>query len=164
MTIPVDGPALRRIFSHYPTGVTIVTTTHEGQPCGLTVNSFTSVSLEPPLILICLARHARAHRCVEVTHHFAVNILTAGQEALARLFATKVEDKFRGLSYRPSPGGDPILDGVHGWLDCEVVATHPGGNTHTIYVALVTAMDVGAGAPLVFHHGAYTRLGSATRS
>jgi 3-hydroxy-9,10-secoandrosta-1,3,5(10)-triene-9,17-dione monooxygenase reductase component len=160
---PLDGIELRRIAGHYPTGVTVVTTMHEGRPCGLTVNSFTTVSLDPPLVLICVGHTARASVCVEASGRFAVNVLAEDQEAIARVFADKsIEDKFAGLRYRPSPTGQPLLEGIHAWLDCEVTARHEGGRTHTIYVALVRAAVVLEGRPLVFHHGAYERLGAAT--
>ena len=152
------GPHLRRVAGHFPTGVTVVTTTYEGRPCGITVNSFTSVSLEPPLILVSISRKARAHVCLEATGRFAVNVLSEGQEAIARLFASTAEEKFAGLVVRPSPLGNPLLDGIYAWLDCEVVARHAGVRTHTIYVARVDALASGPGRPLVFHVGAYTRL------
>lgn len=163
MSQDVDGPTLRRIAGHFPTGVTIVTTLHEGRPCGLTVNSFASVSLDPPTVLICLGHTARAYTCVEATGRFAVNVLAEHQEAIARVFADKtIEEKFAGLRHGPSPGGQPLLEGIHAWLDCEVTARHPGGRTHTIFVARVTAVGVGEGQPLLFHLGTYGRIGAAT--
>lgn len=158
MTEPVGGRALRRAAGRFPTGVAVVTTSRDGVPCGLTVNSFASVSLDPPLVLVCLSRAARAYRCVEATGRFAVNVLADGQEAVARVFSSTSEDKFRRLAHRSSPHGNPILDGVHAWLDCEVVARHGGGRTHTIYVARVLALAAGVGRPLVFHGGRYTSL------
>lgn len=161
----VDADTLRRVAGHFPTGVTVVTTVHDGRPCGLTVNSFTSVSLDPPLVLVCVARSARAYACIDAEGRFTVNVLSEGQEPIARLFASKVaENKFSDLAHRPSPHGFPILDGAHAWLDSEVVARHPGGNTHTIYVARVTALATGAGRPLIFHAGRYSGLGGATNA
>ncbi len=122
------------------------------------MNSFTSVSLDPPLVLVCVSRAARAFGCIEATGRFAVNVLGEGQESVARLFASLAETKFAGLAHRSSPAGNPILDGVSAWLDCEVVARHDGGRTHTIYVGRVTAHDAPGGRPLVFHAGRYTRL------
>lgn len=154
----VEGADLRRIAGRFPTGVAVVTATHDGRPCGLTVNSFASVSLDPPLVLVCLSQAARALECVEASGRFTVNVLAEGQEHLARLFASLETDKFAGLDHHASPGGGPVLAGVHAWLDCEVVARHPGGRTHTIFVARVTAFAAGGGRPLVFHAGSYTRL------
>lgn len=155
----VDARALRRVAGHFPTGVTVVTTTlGDGRPCGLTVNSFTSVSLEPPVVLVCVARSARAHACVEATGRYLVNMLAEGQERVARVFASRSEDKFADVAWHRSPGGQPIFDGAHAWIECEVIARYPGGTTHTIYVGRVTALGTRRGRPLVFHGGAYVRL------
>lgn len=154
----VEGADLRRVAGRFPTGVTVVTTTHGGRPCGLTVNSFASVSLDPPLVLVCVSHAARAFKCIDAEGRFTVNVLAEGQDRVARLFASTVADKFASLSYRRSPAGDPILDGVHAWMDCEVVARHPGGRTHTVYVGRVTALAAGTGRPLVFYTGKYTGL------
>lgn len=154
----VDAADLRRVAGHFTTGVTVVTATQEGRPCGLTVNSFTSVSLDPPLVLVCLARSARAYGCVDRAGRFVVNVLAEGQEDVARLFASRSEDKFGGLAYHASRHGNPIIDGAHAWLECEVVARHPGGHTHTIYVARVIDLASGRGRPLIFHGGQYRSL------
>ncbi|OGO71968.1 MAG: hypothetical protein A3H36_08420 [Chloroflexi bacterium RIFCSPLOWO2_02_FULL_71_16] len=155
---PVAAGDLRRVAGRFPTGVTVVTATAAGRPCGLTVSSFTSVSLEPPLVLVCIARTARAYACFEAAQKFAVNVLADDQEAVARLFASLSEDKFRGLAYRPSPAGHPLLEGVHAWLDCETAARYEAG-THTVYLARVTDLGAGSGRPLLFYRSAYARLG-----
>lgn len=134
---------------------------HEGRPCGLTVSSFTSVSLEPPLVLVCIARTARACACFEAARGSAVNVLAEDQERISRLFARLAEDKFREIADRPSPAGHPLLDGAHAWLDCEVVARYEGG-THAIYVARVTDLGIGTGLPPIFHRVHYARLDVAT--
>lgn len=154
----VDAASLRRVAGHFPTGVTVVTATHDGRPCGLTVNSFTSVSLEPPLVLVCVARSARAYACVDAEARFVVNVLAEGQEEIARLFASRSADKFAEIAHRPSPSGAPIIDGAHAWIECEVIARYPGGHTHTIYVARATALATGHGRPLVFYGGQYGAL------
>jgi flavin reductase (DIM6/NTAB) family NADH-FMN oxidoreductase RutF len=148
---------LRRVGGRFVTGVTVVTAQHENEPCGLTVNSFATVSLEPPLLLVSISKKARAYRCIDAAGHFAVNVLSEDQEAISRLFASTAEGKFARLVYRPSPRGDPLLDGIIAWLDCEIVARYPGG-THTIFVGRVTALWAGEGRPLLFHSGTYTRL------
>lgn len=159
MSGDLPGAELRRVAGRYPTGVAVVATLHDGRPCGLTVNSVTSVSLDPPLVLVAVSRSARAYACFEASGRFAVNVLAEHQEALARLFASREQDKFAGVSYTTSPHGQPILDGVCAWLDCEVAERHEGGRTHTIFVARVVAMGEGPGAsPLVFHNARYTRL------
>lgn len=159
MSQPVEGSELRRVAGHFPTGVSVVTATAaDGRPCGLTVNSFTSVSLEPPLVLVCISTAARAHVCIEARRAFGVNVLSEGQEAIARAFASTVEDKFGQLEHHPSPAGHPLFAGIHAWLDCEVVEHGHGGVTHTIFIARVTGLGVGSGRPLVFHAGRYTKL------
>lgn len=155
----ISGADLRRTAGYFATGVTILTTLHEGQPHGLTVSSFASVSLDPPTILACLAQHARTKAMVDATRRFAVNLLAEDQEDVSRLFASKDEDKFGRIRTRPSPAGQPLLEGILAWLDCQVVARHPGGNTHTIYVAVVTSFGIGDGQPLLFYRGGYTRVG-----
>jgi len=157
----LEGPDLRRIAGHFPTGVAVVTAHRAGAPCGLTVNSFTTVSLEPPLILVCIARHARAHACMAEARRFAVNVLAEDQEDLARLFASLAEDKFAGLAYSLSPGGAPLLQGSHAWLDCEEVGRHDGGRTHDIVVGRVTAGAAGRGRPLAFYASRYARLATS---
>ncbi len=158
----VDAASLRRVAGHFTTGVTVVATTHQGRPCGMTVNSFVSVSLDPPLVLVCLAHSARAFSCVDAEGRFAVNVLAEGQEDVARLFASRSEDKFAEVEHHLSPHGSPILEGAHAWLDCEVVARYPGGRTHTIYVARVVGLAAGRGRPLVFHAGQYRSLEPTT--
>jgi flavin reductase (DIM6/NTAB) family NADH-FMN oxidoreductase RutF len=156
--VTVDGADLRRVAGRFPTGVAVVTTTHEGRPCGLTVNSLASVSLDPPLVLVCVSRAARAFRCIDAEGRFTVNVLAEGQERIAHLFASTATDKFAGLEHRASPNGGPILSGAHAWLDCDVIARHAGGRTHTIYVGRVTALAGGIGRPLVFYAGRYGAL------
>lgn len=154
----VDPLALRRIAGRFATGVSVVTTVHRDTLCGITVNSFTTVSLRPPLVLIAISKKARAHTCLEGSGRCAVNVLAEGQEHIARLFASLAEDKFAGLRYRLSPGGQPLLTGTHAWLECEVVARRGGGRTHTLYTASVTAVGAGRGRPLIFHRRAYASL------
>jgi flavin reductase (DIM6/NTAB) family NADH-FMN oxidoreductase RutF len=155
--LTVDGSDLRRVAGAFATGVTVVTARHAGAPCGLTVNSFASVSLEPPLVLVCISRAARAQGCIEASGGFAVNVLAADQEPIARLFASLEEDKFAAVEHRPSPRGNPLIAGACAWLDCEIVASHPGG-THTIHVGRVTALESTSRPPLVFHRGRYALL------
>ena len=159
----VDGAALRRVAGHFATGVTVVTAAADGRPCGLTVNSFASVSLDPPLVLVCLSRIARAYPCVDAAPRFVVNVLAEGQDDLARVFASTSTDKFAAFEHTSSPGGAPVFRGVHAWFECETIARHPGGRTHTIHVARVTALATGHGRPLIFHSGRYGSLAATER-
>jgi 3-hydroxy-9,10-secoandrosta-1,3,5(10)-triene-9,17-dione monooxygenase reductase component len=154
----VTPDAFRRVAGRFATGVTIVTTLAGGTPWGLTVNSLTTVSLDPPLVLVSVSKRARAYAALARSRRFAVNVLADGQAPLARLFASLAEDKFDGVEYRRSPGGQPLIRGIHAWLDCAVVRTHAGGRTHTLFIAEVRAAAGGRGRPLVYHRRRYTRL------
>jgi flavin reductase (DIM6/NTAB) family NADH-FMN oxidoreductase RutF len=143
----------------FPTGVTVVAGHEsEGEPYGLTVNSFTSVSLQPPLVLVCIARTASSHDRLIGASTFAVSVLSAGQLELARRFAREPsEGRFNGVAWRPSAMGDPILSEAAAWLACEVERVLPGGD-HSILVGRVSASGASRRPVLMFHRG---RMGSA---
>ena len=153
--MPVDPEMLRAVMRHWPTGVAILTSRHAGQTHGMTVNSFTSISLEPPLVLACIERIVRTHALVEQSHVFAVSFLRQGQEWISDRFAgrdTENADRFLGLSTYTAVTGAPILADNLGHLDCSVVAAHRAGD-HTIFVAEVVSATVGtawavAGTPV----------------
>lgn len=153
-----DAARYRQVLGHFATGVTVVTTASGGAPAGLAVNSFTSVSLAPPLIAFCVARTSSTWPRIEAAGAFCVNILAEDQEALCRVFATSGRDKFRGVGWRPAESGAPILAGALAWVDCFVEAEHPGGD-HLIVVGRVREVGVGReGRPLVFYRGGYGRF------
>jgi flavin reductase (DIM6/NTAB) family NADH-FMN oxidoreductase RutF len=156
----VDPIELRSVLSLFPTGVTVVATRHvpEGA-CGLTANAFTSVSLEPPLVLVSVDRSSNTFPCIERRGFFSVNVLAAGQEHLAIAFALKGEDKFGEVPHRRGGSGAPFIDGAVAWLECRVEAAHPGGD-HAILVARVERMERPdeERPPLVFHRGSYTTV------
>jgi len=164
----VLGPDdFRRAMSHFATGVTIITAWDaDHRPTGLTASSFTSVSLHPPLILVCVSQKAQSYPAIKAAGRFAVNILCTGQEAVSRRFATAPtatgDEKFAGLDYRPGAGGLPILDDALAAIECTVVHAYPGGD-HTIFVAQVDAADCRDHAglePLLYFRGKYSRLHS----
>ena len=164
----VLGPDdFRCAMSHFATGVTIITAWDaDHRPTGLTASSFTSVSLHPPLILVCVSQKAQSYPAIKAAGRFAVNILCTGQEAVSRRFATAPsasgEEKFAGLEYRPGAGGLPVLDDALAALECTVVHAYPGGD-HTIFVAQVDAADCRDQAglePLLYFRGKYSRLHS----
>ncbi len=140
MTIETDF--FRQVMGQFATGVTVVTTcSHEGL-AGLTVNSFTSVSLNPPLVLICVDLYSTALPFIRASGTFAVNILTSEQEALSRCFATSSEERYEHFchaSYHIAATGSPILDGALAFIDSRIVAEYPGGD-HVIFLAQVVAM------------------------
>jgi flavin reductase (DIM6/NTAB) family NADH-FMN oxidoreductase RutF len=152
----VDPLQLRRVLSRFPTGVTIVATKHRPSGvCGLTVNAFASVSLEPPLVLVCVDRGSNTHGCIEASGVFTVNVLATGHEELATAFAQKREDKFDGVGHRLAHTGAPIIDGVVAWLECRVTEVLEGGD-HTIFLGEVLGAEEGEGRPLVFFRSGYT--------
>jgi flavin reductase (DIM6/NTAB) family NADH-FMN oxidoreductase RutF len=155
----VDPTEYRRVLGHFPTGVTIVTAAGPGGPVGLAVNSFTSVSLRPPLIAFFPAHTSGSWPVIRQAGGFCVNVLGAHQEELARTFATPGTDRFRDLPYRPAPAtGAALLNGAVAWLDCVIEAVTPAGD-HDFVLGRVVAMGTGGpNGALVFHHGHYHTL------
>jgi 3-hydroxy-9,10-secoandrosta-1,3,5(10)-triene-9,17-dione monooxygenase reductase component len=126
-----------------------------GRPVGMTCQSFSSVSLAPPMVLFCPARTSRAWPLMEEAGFFCVNLLAKDQEELSGRMATKADEKFEGVAWSTSKNGAPVLDGVLGHVDCTVHAVHEAGD-HYVVVGRVDALEVGdADAPLVFFRGGY---------
>ena len=141
-------------MSCFPTGVTVVATRDgDGQPLGLTVNSFTSVSLDPPLVLICINRHANSHDPLLQAGGFTVSILSGAQEDIAARFATRPsEGRFEGIEWRPAPSGNPVLAGCAAWLDCSIHEIVTAGD-HTIVLGRLRAAHWTDEPALLFHRG-----------
>jgi len=153
-----DQDAFRRTLGQFATGVTIITAVSDGEPAGVAANSFTSVSLDPPLVLFCVARTSTTWPRIEKARKFAVNILGEHQEELSRLFATKGADRFGQTDWHLGVGGSPVLHNTIAYLDCEFWAEYDGGD-HVIVVGRV--LDLGVhrdGVPLVFFQGGYGQL------
>lgn len=151
----LDNRSLRDVFGSFVTGVTVVTTVDlDGRIHGCTANSFSSVSLEPPLILWSQARAARSHGAFADSPRFVVNILSQGQRKLSDRFASDSGDKFSGVEWIPGVGGVPILGGVCAHIECRKVANYPGGD-HTIFLGEVDAVLKSGLPPLVFGSGKY---------
>lgn len=158
MTIPADQfkSAMRR----WGSGVSILTTRREGGIMGITVSSFCSLSLSPPLILVCVDKKARSHPLIERHRAFAVNVLKAGQERLSELAAGHAGDEgnwLEGVPYRKAATGAPILNESLAWFDCALEAIHDGGD-HTIFIGRVEAAGHSEGRPLLYYEGDYHRL------
>ena len=156
----IDDTEFRRVMGHFPTGVTIVTSlSGDGSPCGLTVNAFSSLSLEPPLVLVCVEAAADSFRCIEAAGIFAVNILEEARgESLSRRFSTwGVDDKFRGVAYREERTGAPILEAALAWVDCRVTRMVAAGD-HAVFIGEVLDGDAHEGSPLVYYRGGYGRF------
>lgn len=156
MSRAIDSATFRHVLGHYPTGVCVVTTIEpDGGPAGMAVGSFTSVSLDPPLVGFLPDAKSTSWPRIERAGRFCVNILAQGQEDLCRVFAMKGGDKFSGVGWRRSPAGLPVLDGVVAWIDCELDAVHPTGD-HYFVTGLVTAMQAEhPSSPLLFVQGGY---------
>jgi len=153
-----DRNELRRVMGHFATGVTIVTTHDtEGRCYGLTANAVTSVSLDPPLVLVCVDKRAESYPAFDLSQVFVVNILGEHQEELSRRFAVSGGDKFVDLPCRNGGTGAPIIEGALAHVECRVVATHDAGD-HTIYVGEVESADAVDGHPLLFFRGRYHQL------
>jgi 3-hydroxy-9,10-secoandrosta-1,3,5(10)-triene-9,17-dione monooxygenase reductase component len=156
---PLTDQAMRKMRGLIASGVTVVTTVHEGQLRGITVSAFAAVSLEPPLVLICLANESESRAWIAESGIFAVNILSDEQEFLSERFAARapiVNTRFEGVPYHTSITGSPLLEGSIAWYDCRVEAMHDGGD-HTIFVGRVEAVGFGAEGkpPLVYFANRY---------
>lgn len=151
-----DPRLFRDVVGAFPTGVTVVTAPG---PAGLTTNAFSSVSLDPPLVLVCFDNGSRTLPAVRESGRYAVNVLRAGQEDLAAVFASKAvaEAKFASVTHTIAHGV-PVLDDALAWIACEVVSLVDAGD-HTIGIGRVEALEVFEGDPLLFFRGAYRTLG-----
>ncbi len=154
----VDFSALRKTLGAFVTGVTVVTTVDEEErPRGMTANSFTSVSLTPPLILVCIGNHAASYGVFAETDRFAVNILADTQQGVSSLFASRAHDKFDGAAWRTEKTGAPILEDTLGYLDCSVHGRIVAGD-HLVLIGRVEKFDSSGGRPLGFFDGGYIRF------
>lgn len=155
----LDSSEFRRVMGHFATGVTVVTSRRaDGQPCGLTVNAFCSLSLDPLLVSVAVERAAESHGCIEAAGVFAVNVLPEECEALSRRFSSwGVQDKFRGVAFHAELTGAPVLADALAWLDCRVWQAVPAGD-HTLFLGEVLAADASGGAPLLYYRGGYGRF------
>ena len=155
----LDPEQLRRSMRAWSSGVTIVTAAHAGDHHGMTVSSFTSVSLEPPLIIISLHTESRTHRLVTASGAFAVNILGASQQELSERFAKSGgDDRFEGLETETLITGAPTLVGALARLDCRVQQVIPVGMNTLFLAEVVAARGDGEGSPLVYHNRHYREL------
>lgn len=149
---------LRSAFGHYATGVAIITARGAGgQPVGMTANSFSSLSLDPPLVLWNIAHASGNYEAFRSADCFAVHVLHAGQGELARVFSTKNIDRFAGVETSAGASGAPLLSDFHARFDCETHAHHEGGD-HLIIVGRVLAAEVRAGVPLLFYRGRFAAV------
>jgi flavin reductase len=156
----VDSTLFRQIMGRFATGVTILTVNHEGEMRGITVNSLTSISLDPPLVLVSIDKRARTHYLLEHASHFAISILSIEQKDWSDRFAGRLGDlhaQFADIPHRLSPSGAPYIDGSLAVMHCRTTAIYPGGD-HSIFLAIMEEASQGIDAPpLLFFRGRYTQ-------
>jgi flavin reductase (DIM6/NTAB) family NADH-FMN oxidoreductase RutF len=153
-----DSAKYRQVLGHFPTGVTVVTAVRGDEPVGLAVGSFSSVSLDPPLVGFFPDRSSSSWPKIREAGSFCVNILGEDQEDVCRRFAMKGDDKFAGLGWKPAGSGAPLLDGVIAWIDCDIAEVVETGD-HFLVLGAVRDLGVAHdGGPLVFFRGGYARV------
>ncbi len=153
-----DSKEQRRIMGRFATSVTVVSTiVGKGDTWGMTANAVTSLSLDPPLVLVAVARGNQTHDYVRESRCFAINILSADQEQLSNRFATVGPKNFSDLEVKTAVTGSPILVGAIGYVDCKLTDILPGGD-HAIFIGEIVAGDAGDGKPLLFYNGRYVQL------
>lgn len=149
----------KAVMRHFPTGVTVVTSMREGEPRGVTVSAFASVSVDPPLVLICINREARSYLYISSSQVFCVNILAGNQRYLAERFASHIrEHQFDGVKYDTDVTGAAVLRGTVAHLDCEVVEEHHAGS-HSIFIGKVVSAKSRTGSPLGYYNGDFHDFG-----
>nr|WP_328478090.1 3-hydroxy-9,10-secoandrosta-1,3,5(10)-triene-9,17-dione monooxygenase reductase subunit [Actinoplanes sp. NBC_00393] len=152
----VNTRRFRRVFGHFCTGVTVITTADADGPAGFACQAFAPLSLDPPLVLFCPQDLSDTWRRIRSRGVFCVNVLADDQRDVSRAFGMRGVDKFAGVPWHPAPSGAPILDGALTWADCRVESVHPGGD-HAIVIGRVTTLgDCRDAGPLLFHKGRYT--------
>lgn len=158
-TTDIDSVRFREVLGSYPTGVTVITAIGEdGRPAGMAVGSFTSVSLDPPLVAFLPDRSSSSFPKIRTASSFCVNVLAADQESVCRAFATRGGDKFAGVDWEPASSGAPRLDGVAAWIDCDFESVQEAGD-HYIVLGRVRELDsIDSRLPLVFFQGGYGRF------
>jgi len=154
----IDPRELRNVMGNFATGVTIITTKDAtGKPFGLTANAFSSLSLDPPLLLICVDKKVDCYACFEESKVFGVNFLSEGQDQLSTRFATKGIEKFENVPYTLGESGVALLDGALVHIECKLVNAYEGGD-HTIYIGEIQRAAILGDRPLLFFRGKYYQL------
>jgi flavin reductase (DIM6/NTAB) family NADH-FMN oxidoreductase RutF len=154
----IGADDFRRVLGHFASGVTIVTTCDaDGRPAGLTVSAFCSLSLDPPLVLVCVDHKSQSYPALRDAGRFAVNVLRREQEDASRRFASTRLDKFDGVPHTQSALGLPLLDDALAHIECTTVTQHAVGD-HTIFIGRVERASASTGEPLLYHRSRYARL------
>ncbi|HUF04922.1 MAG TPA: flavin reductase family protein [Aridibacter sp.] len=156
----ISNQEFRNALATFASGVTVVTAaTPDGKLYGLTVSAFCSVSLEPPLVLVCIEKTARCHDAFKVAERLVVNVLAEEQRQVSERFATQLEDKFEGMDYSLNENGTPVIEGAATVLECAVRESCEGGD-HTIFILEVVNTQVTGKRPLLYFAGIYRTLGA----
>jgi flavin reductase (DIM6/NTAB) family NADH-FMN oxidoreductase RutF len=154
----LDPAELRRVYGAFPTGVTAIAALIDGQPVGIAASSFTSVSLDPPLVSVCVAHSSTTWPVLRDASRFGVSVLGADQERAGRQLSSRGGDRFADLQWRATTDGAVLLEGASAWLECSTEAQHRAGD-HDIVVLRVHDVDADhAIKPLVFHASQFRRL------
>lgn len=152
----IDGNHFRHVLGHFLTGVTVITAIDpdSGEPVGMAASSFTSLSMDPPLVLFCAGNTSGTWARIQAAGRFAVNMLAEDGEVLSRQMSGRA-DKYEGVAWHAEQSGSPVLDDALAWIDCTIEAVHPGGD-HAIVVGRVLGMDARDGVgPLAYYRGGY---------
>jgi len=155
--MPIDEAGFKQAMSQFASGVTIVTTEHEGKLYGMTVASFASLSLRPPLVLVSVEKSVKTHDAIAGARKFGVSILAQNQGDISGRFASRIDDKFEGVPIRTGETGVPLIEGAICTIECLLHNQLPGGD-HSIFVGEVMDAQISEGAPLVYFRSGYREL------
>jgi flavin reductase (DIM6/NTAB) family NADH-FMN oxidoreductase RutF len=155
--MPIDDAHFRLAMSHFASGVTIVTTSHDGKPFGMTVASFASLSLHPPLVLVCIERSVKTHDAIAAAGKFGVSILSSAQADISSKFASRNDDKFGGVELVPGEMDVPLIAGALTAIECRVYDQLPGGD-HSIFIGEVLKIHTTEGDPLLYFRSGYREI------
>ncbi|MBA52203.1 MAG: monooxygenase [Acidimicrobiaceae bacterium] len=151
----IDSAEFRNVLGHFPTGVTAVTAVNNGKPIGMAIGSFTSVSLEPPLVAFLPGKESGSWKEIREAGSFCVNVMGQDQMEVCGVMASRAEDKFADVEWSPAGSGSPIISGSIAYIDCDIEMIHDGGD-HDIVIGRVLKLEVmDSKSPLVFFQGNY---------
>ena len=151
----IDAGDFRNVLGHFPTGVAAVTAVTDQGPVGMAIGSFTSVSLDPPLVAFLPGKTSASWLAIKESGSFCVNVMAHDQMALCGVMASRAEDKFVDVEWRPGPTGSPIIEGSIAYIDCTIEAIHDGGDHDIVVGRVVELTVVDAKDPLLFYQGTY---------
>lgn len=157
--MPIDDAYFRLALSHFASGVTVVTTQHEGKTYGMTVASFASLSLHPPLVLVCIERSVKTHDAIAASGKYGVSILSSEQADISSKFASRSDDKFIGVELVPGDISVPLIAGALTAIECRLYDQLPGGD-HSIFIGEVLSIHTREGEPLLYFRSGYREMRS----